>query len=264
MVDEAPTDGPGPQAQSGWPNRPVPPPEPARPPSAPPPGWAGARPAWAEPAPPSPPPPGDDERPPSRLAGLRDRLGRRGLVVVAAVVGLLAVAVVAVAVVTSGDGGDGAATGPEAVGKGGQSVTAPAPAKGRDVPLLDGRLVVITPEGWEPLEASTDTASIRVNLREASGRELVATVIVTALPGGGSLDPLLTVDGGTPFEVKAAVGLLRATAVAGRGQVLAAIAHGDATFLFSLSAFALDGNGLDAPLLQQLFTEQVVPQLRFP
>lgn len=255
-------------SQPGWPGRPG---ErqpweaaPARPPSAPPPGWTGARPSWAEPPPASPaaPPPGAPSRP-GRLAALRSR---RGLAIVAAVVALLLLAAgVAVALTSGGDDGGGAGGAGGTASSGGKNgVKAPATAAGTDIPLLDGRLTVVARPGWEKLESSTDTATVRLALPEANGRELLATLIVTALPGGGSLDRILAVDGGTPFEVTTGAGPLKATAVPGiAGRVVAGAVKPSGTFFFSLSVSGIDGLEVDAALLKKLFTEQVAPQLRF-
>lgn len=248
----------------GWP---APPPGGAggpgadRPPSAPPPGWNAPRPAWAEPTPGvSTTPPAPTTAPPlnGRLAVLRTR---RGLAVVVVVV-LLLVAAVAVAVVTSG--GDGSSGGSATGGDRGAKV--PAGKAGTDLPLLDGRLVVVTRPGWEKLESSPETATLQLPLGEATGRDLVATFIVVALPAGSSLDRLVTADGGTAFEVTAGGVALRAAAAATgvSGRVVAGAVRANATFYFSLSVSAFDGGPFDAALLRKLFTEQVAPQLRFP
>jgi hypothetical protein len=179
---------------------------------------------------------------------------------IAVVAALLLVAIV-VAMVSSRGGGESTGGGGS---RGGRTGTLPAAARGQELALLDGRLVVVAPEGWERLESTAETASIRVNLRDATGRELLATLVLTALPGAGPLDSTLTIDGGTRFEVTAGGGPIQGTVVPDRGQVLAGAIRPDGRFLISLSVFALDGQPLDAALLQKLFTEQVAPQLRFP
>jgi len=140
-----------------------------------------------------------------------------------------------------------------------------APAgPGKDLTLLDGRLTVAARPGWEQLESSADTATVKLALPESTGRELLATLVVAALPGGGSLEQTLKVDGGTGFEAKSGAGPLQATAVPGpSSRVVAGTVRPSGTYFLSVSIFALDGNGLDVPLLKKLFTEQVAPALKF-
>lgn len=286
MADDPPQPGHPFDPLPGWPERPPsPPPEPAggadqdgsgwaawegghgagRPPSAPPPGWTGPVPAWVEPASPfAPAPPPDGAAGQPRRRGLLG--GGRTLAVVLGVVVLLAAAVITVAVVSRGGGTGGRAGGTGRAGTPGQGgtggVSAPPAAAGNEIPLLDGRLVVVARPGWERLEASADTASVRL-VPEASGRELLATLIVTALPSGGRIDGILSAAGGTPFEVNTPTGTLQATAVPGiAGRVASGIVRPHATFFFSLSVFDPYGGELDVALLQKVFVEQVVPQLR--
>lgn len=258
MADDPPRGQPRPDPLQDWPS---PPSGAGGPPSAPVPPWAQSRPGRVEPLPrpevappPVPPPP-----PGRRFGGLRSR---RGIVAAVVVAALVLVGAVAAVLVSGGGDGEGAdvADGSTRTGRS----RAPAAAVGKELPLLDGRLVIVTPEGWEPLESTADLASIRVNLREATGRELLGTLVVTFLAGEGSVDGLLAADGGQRFEVTANGGPVQATTVAPRGQVLAAAARPTGRVFLSLSVFALDGNGLDAALLRKLFTEQVAPQLRFP
>lgn len=175
---------------------------------------------------------------------------------------LLVLAVVAFVVVSDGDG-DGREPGTGGAASGGTS-KAPAAVAGTDMPLLDGRLVVTAPPGWEEQPGSTaDTAAVNVELRQP-GRDLLGTLVTSALPGGGGLDGLLTTPDSTRFEVTTPSGALQGAAVPATGTVRAGILRPDVTFFLSLSVFALDGQGLDAPTLQKLFNEQVAPQLRFP
>lgn len=246
MADEPPRAGhPPSDPLPGWPS-----------PPAPPVGSTGSRPPWAEPPAGDPPSgaraPWDRGAPgpiqPANRAGSGpSRLGgRRVLVVVGAVLALLVVAAT-VALVTSGDDGAEPAAG------------------GKDISLLAGLVVVTARPGWEQLESSADTASLRLDLRDGSGRELLSTLVLTNLPGGGSLDRTLSVDGGTPFEVPAKGGAIRATAVPGAAaRVVAGTVRPGGTFFLSLSIFAIDGQGLEADTLRTLFTDQVAPALRFP
>ena len=173
------------------------------------------------------------------------------LLVLAAVVGII---------VTSG--GDEGGTGGAASGG---TARAPAAVAGTDMPLLDGRLVITAPPGWEEKPGSTaDTAAVDVELR-LPGRDLVGTLVATALPGGGTLDGLLTAEGATRFEVTGPAGALQAAVVPSAGSVRSGLVRPDVTFFLSLAVFALDGQpGPDAATLQKLFTDQVAPQLRFP
>ena len=142
---------------------------------------------------------------------------------------------------------------------------APRAGGGKELTVLAGRLVVAAPLGWEALESSDETVTIKLALREQAGRELLATLIIVTLPSAGSLDTTLRVQGGTPFELEAAGGPVRATAVEGAAaRIVAGIVRPRATFFLSLSIFALDGRQIDLALLRKLFTEQVVPTLRFP
>lgn len=256
MADEPP--------RPGWPQAPqeVGSARPAGlPPSAPPPGWTGAPPSWGQPTPPAPPAPvgGGLPRPPRRPGRLR---GRR-VVVIAGGAALVLLAVVALVVSGRGGGEGGGGRGGGQSGGGGRS-SAPAAAAGRELSLLDGRLIVVAPEGWEQRDSSPDTASVKVELR-LPGRDLVATLVASALPPGGSLDDLLTAEGATRFEVVTKdAGPLQAAAVPATGSIRAGALRPNATFFFTLSVFALDGQPLDGPLLQRLFTEQVASQLRIP
>jgi len=188
------------------------------------------------------------------------------LIVGAVVLVVLIVGAVVGVVATRGGGGGGSATKTTRVPPPARSPatgsTAPA-GQGKDVTLLEGRLMVAARPGWEPLESSADTATLKLVLREATARELLSTFIVTALPGGGSLDNTLSLPGGTGFAVPTSVGPLRATAMPGvTARVVAGIVRPRGTLFLSLSLFATDGKGFDVPLLEKLFTEQVVPALR--
>jgi hypothetical protein len=260
MADEPPRTGHGGfDPPLDWSQAPVPGSDEARgrPPSAPPPGWE-APPPWAQPPP--VPPPGGPSPAAGRSAFLRSR---RGMVIAGGVALLLVVAVVGFVVLSRGGDGDGGAAGGGG-GPGGRS-SAPAATAGRDIALLDGRMTLVAPEGWEQGESSPGTASFKVELR-LPGRELVATLILSALPPGGTLDGLLTADGGTRFEIATKdAGVLQATVVPPTGNIRAGASRPDATFFFTLSVFALDAQPpLDGPVLQKLFTEQVAPQLRLP
>lgn len=183
------------------------------------------------------------------------------MAIAGAAVVLLVVAVVG-ALLVSRDG-DGGSAGGRPAGSGGRS-TAPGAAAGREVTVLDGRLIVVAPEGWEQLESLPDLASFKVELR-LPGRELVATLVSSALPTGGTLGGLLTVDGGIPFEVATRdAGPLQGVVVPATGNVRAAVIRPSATFFFTLSVFAMGGPPLDGPVLQKLFTDQVASQLRLP
>jgi len=188
-------------------------------------------------------------------------------VVVGAVVALLVAATVVV-VVAKRDGGTPRSAGetatPAPARGGGATASSASPGAGESLTLLDGRLIVAARPGWEKLESSTDTASVKLALHEATGRELLATLIFAVIPGNGSLDRTLAVEGGTGFEAKTSTGPLRAMAVPGPSpRVVAGTERPNGTFFLSLSIFATDGNGLDLPLLKKLFTEQVAPALRF-
>ena len=209
------------------------------------------------------PPPGAPSGSRSRSDRLADLRGRRRLAVIAAAVLLLVGAGIAVAVLTSGDEGGGGQGGARGASGGGKSTAAPAAAAGSELTLLDGRLVVTAPPGWEQRESSADTGTVKLELR-LPGRELVATLVTVAMPGGGSLDNMLTVDQGSRFEVSTKEGPILATAVQASGSVRAGAVRPRGSFYLSLSVFALDGAPLDVPTLQRLFTEQVAPQLRFP
>ncbi len=151
-------------------------------------------------------------------------------------------------------GGAGPAGGPSA-----------GPGTGNALTLLAGRLSVAARPGWERLESSDDTVTIKLALRDQGGRELLATLIVVTLPSASSLDTTLRADGGTPFEIQAAGGPMRVTAVPGAAaRVVAGAVRPKATFFLSLSLFALDGRDIDVATLRKLFTEQVVPALGFP
>jgi len=140
---------------------------------------------------------------------------------------------------------------------------APPAAPGKELKLLGGRLVVAPRPGWEALESSDETATVRLALREP-GRDLLATLVIVTVPGAGSLDTTLKVDGGTPFEVPAPGGPVRATAAPGASaRVVAGTVRPKGTFVLSLSLTAVDGKDIDAATLRKIFTEQVVPALKF-
>lgn len=283
MVDEPPPPGPPTfDPLPGWPSppdgadpgpsgpaergaRPSGPAEPGLTPSAAQPGWLASRPPWAElpsgagaVAPPAAP---------ARGQGLAALRRPRTLAILAGVIVLLLIAALAV-IVVGDDGGDGAGSDGSRTGGSRQSavpsLSAPPPAPGQDIPLLEGRLVVIARPGWEALESSTDTASVRLVLDEPGRRQLLTTLIVIALPGAGTLERTLARDGGTRFDVETRGGPVQATAVPGpAAQVVAGVVRADVAFVVSLSIVAEDGTDLDVALLMKLFTEQVAPQLRF-
>ncbi len=181
---------------------------------------------------------------------------------VAGAVLLLVGAGITAALLTAGDDmpGDGGA---RAASSGGKSIPAPAATPGAEVKLLEGRLVVTAPPGWEQRESSADTGTLKVELR-MPGRELLATLVATAIPGGGSLEGTLVVDGAVRFEVSTKDGPIQASAASPSGNVRAAAVRPSGSFFLSLSVFAMDGTPLDVATLQKLFIEQVAPQLRFP
>lgn len=193
-----------------------------------------------------------------RLGFLRTR---RAMAIVGGVALLLVVALVGF-VVVNGRGSDGDAGGRSA--KSGGKSSAGAAAAGKEVPLLDGRLILVAPEGWEQLDSKADSASVKVVLR-LPGQELVGTLVTAALPPGGTLDGLLTADGSTRFEVETkGAGQLQGAVLPASGNVRAGALRPNATFFLTLSVFALGGPPLEGSVLQKLFTDQVVPQIRIP
>jgi hypothetical protein len=268
-----------------------------RPPSAPPPDWDQPLPDWARAAPqsgergaraapqsgergepggdrwpfaaagerpggPTVPPgtpdpsPGDGGRGKALLRDRRVLAG--GGAALLLVVGLVAFLVLRGGGDSGGGGGGGGGAG------NGTAAGSSKPLTGKDLPLLDGRLVVAAQEGWQQLDSSTDSATVQVQLKDAGGRELLATMVTAALPGAGSVDTVLKAEGATRFEAGANGMQLPSAAVPDRGQVIAAAARPWGIVYLSLSVFALDGKGLDVPTLQKLFGEQVAPALRFP
>ena len=194
------------------------------------------------------------------------------MAVVAAVVALVLVGAAVTVLATRGEdrtdsSPSQAAGGPQGPAGGGSAAPGPSsgPGAGKELTLLAGRLVVAARPGWEALESSEDTVAIKLALREQGGRQVLGTLIVVTLPSPGSLDTTLQVDGGTSFDIQAAGGPMRVTAVPGAAaRVVAGAVRPKATFFLSLSLFALDGRDIDVATLRKLFTEQVVPALRFP
>jgi len=137
-------------------------------------------------------------------------------------------------------------------------------APGQELTLLAGRVVVAARPGWQGLESSDETASVKLPL-VAAGREIPATMVLVVLPAAGSLDTTLRLDGGTSFEVPADGGNLRVTVAPGiDARVVVGVVRPSGTFFLSLSLFARDGKDIDVDTLRALFRDQVAPALRFP
>jgi len=199
---------------------------------------------------------------------------RRRLSVVAAAVAVLLVAAVTVGVLATRDGGETTVGGADR-GGGTTQITgsasapggsqAPPSGTGTELNLLAGKVVVAARPGWEALETADNTASVRLALREASGRELLTTMTIATLSDPSSFDSTLKLPGGTSFEVKGTDGPLLVTAQPGpAARIVVGAARPKAAFFVNLSIFALDNKELDVPTLRKLFTEQVAPALRFP
>lgn len=237
----------------------------ARPPSAPPPGWAGTAPSWAQPNPEgSSAPGGGSGAGPGGGGPLAALRTRKGMAIAGAAVLLLVMAVVGVVVLGGGGGGAGSGGDGGSSGGGGSKSSAPAASAGKELSLLDGRLIVVAPEGWEQREASADAATVKVELR-LPGRDLLGTLVTTAAPPRGDLEGLLTGPESTRFEVDTkGAGVLQASVLPASGNVRAGVLRPTVTVFVSLSVFALDGQPLDGPVLQKLFTDQIAPQLRIP
>lgn len=267
MADQPPRPGQGgtdPPAR--WPTAPVTGSEGsggARPPSAPPPGWAGTTPPWAQPSPEGAPAPGPASGGPRGGGPLAVLRTRKGMAIAGGAALLLVVVVVAV-LVLSGGGGDGSGGNGGSSGGSGSKSSAPAASAGKELSLLDGRLIVVAPEGWEQREASADAATVKVELR-LPGRDLLGTLVTTAVPPRGDLEGLLTGPESTRFEVDTkGAGVLQGSVLPASGNVRAGVLRPDVTLFVSLSVFALDGQPIDGPVLQKLFTDQIAPQLRIP
>lgn len=175
---------------------------------------------------------------------------------VAIVVGLVVAVIIAgiAAILVLGGGSDG-----------GASRTVNNKDETKEISLLDGKLLVDGRPGWSTLDSAPEAATLNVGLVGPPGRELLATLVATTVPGGGSLERTLTVDGGTRFEVKGRSGILQATAVPGSvARVVVGFTNAKTNFFLSLSIAATDGKPLEVPALKALFTEQVAPALRFP
>jgi len=199
-------------------------------------------------------------------------------VVAVVVVALLAVAATVGVLATrggeSGDEGAGGETGggrtTATTGAPGGAVTpgssqAPPSATGAELSLLAGKVVVAARPGWDALETAENTASVRLALREANGRELLTTMTIATLSDPSSFDSTLKLPGGTSFEVRGTDGPLLVTAQPGpAARIVVGAARPKAAFFVNLSIFALDNKELDVPTLRKLFTEQVAPALRFP
>jgi len=161
-----------------------------------------------------------------------------------------------------GDGGD-------ANGDGGSRAPVPSPtvttAAGTELSLLAGRVVVAARPGWQKLDSTDQTGSVRLALRDPAGRELLSTLGIALLSSPRSLDTTLRITGGTPFEVTGADGTFRVTAQPGpAARIVAGAVRPRGTFFLSITIFSVDGRDIDLPTLRKLFTEQVVPALRFP
>ena len=145
-------------------------------------------------------------------------------------------------------------------------VSSPAADRpGSELTLLAGRVVVAARPGWEALESSDNNASVRLPLKTATGREVLATFTIVTLSEPSAFDTTLKVDGGTSFELAGTDGPFRVTVQPGlAGRIAAGAARPTGAFLLNLSIFALDNGALDAPTLRALFTDQVAPALRFP
>ncbi len=209
------------------------------------------------------PPPGPAGTPPPPPDGSRRWLGIVAVAVV--LVGATAAAVMASRL----DGRDG---GPGGGGSQAVSTTrAPVPTQtpprggGSELTLLAGRVVVAAGSGWQPLDGTDQTASVRLPLRDPTGRELLSILGIATLSSPRSLDTTLLLDGGTAFEVRGTDGPLRVTAQPGpAARIVAGAVRPRGTFFLNVSIFARDGREVDVATLRALFTDQIAPALRFP
>lgn len=206
---------------------------------------------------PLPAPAGGPSPPPNRP--------RRWLGIVALAVVLVGATAVA-GTASRRDGGPG--------GGGSQAVSttrAPVPNQtpprggGSELTLLAGRVVVAAGSGWQALDGTDRTASVRLPLRDPTGRELLSILGIATLSSPRSLDTTLLLDGGTAFEVRGTDGPLRVTAQPGpAARIVAGAARPRGTFFLNISIFARDGREVDVATLRALFTDQIAPALRFP
>lgn len=258
--------GPASPPSPGWPHRPVEPERQAPGPWTAPPRQGG--PVAGRPLPASPQPPGSPRSP-------RER--RRLAVVIGAIVGVVVLGGVAAALVLGGgDGGNDAAGTDPAPGGTARTIPGRTPAPpgsgaapagpGAELTLLGGKLVVAARPGWEALpDSAENSASLRLQLQGPNGRPLLSTLTIATLSSASSFDTVLTLTGGTSFDVAGPDGPYRVTAQPGVGaRIVAGADRKSAAYFMNLSISALDGVPLDVAALRALFTDQVAPALRFP
>ncbi len=270
MADDPPPAGQTPADQrSGWPHRPAEL-------DGPPPGSIDGRPPWAQ------PPPSEEHRPAPLLRNAgepppppgRDR--RRRLVLVAVTVAVLLGVLASIGLVLSLRGtSQGGGTTPESRGVEPTTVAnlplapgtsqSPPSQPGVELTLLAGRVVVAARPGWQGLESGEDSASVRLVLKEPTGRGLLTTLTIATLSSPDSFDSTLKLDHGTSFEVKGVDGPLRVTVQPGSiARIVAGADRPKAAFFLNVSIFSADGQDIDVSTLRSLFTDQVAPALRFP
>lgn len=269
MADDPPQPGQTPaDPRSGWPHRPA---EPDGPPT----GSIEGRPPWAQ------PPPSEQDRPAPLLRNAgepppppgRDRHRRLVLVAVTLAVLLGVLASIGLLVSLRGTSQDGGTT-PES--RGGEPTTvanlplapgtsqSPPSQPGVELTLLAGRVIVAARPGWQGLESGEGSASVRLVLKEPTGRGLLTTLTI-ALSSPDSFDSTLKLDSGTSFEVKGVDGPLRVTVQPGSiARIVAGADRPKAAFFLNVSIFSADGQDIDVPTLRSLFTDQIAPALRFP